>query len=68
MWGNTASSGAQIYDDGATPDVSYSDVQGGGYAGAGNIDADPLFVAPVAASDRADDNGRLPPAAPLARS
>ena len=26
--------------------VSYTDVQGGGFAGAGNIDADPLFVNP----------------------
>jgi parallel beta-helix repeat protein len=31
--------------DGAPPDVTYSDVQGG-YVGEGNIDADPLFVDP----------------------
>jgi uncharacterized repeat protein (TIGR01451 family) len=50
LWGNTASSGAQIYNAlGAAPVVRYSIVQGG-YTGAGNLDADPRFVAPVAAS------------------
>jgi hypothetical protein len=40
LWGNNS----QIYNgDGASPTVTYSDVQGG-YPGAGNINADPLFV------------------------
>ena len=43
LWGNTASSGTQIYDDGmSSTTVSYSDVQGG-WAGATNIAEDPLF-------------------------
>ncbi|HNT74341.1 MAG TPA: Ig-like domain-containing protein, partial [Anaerolineae bacterium] len=44
VWGNSAPAGAQI--DGF-PTVTYSDVQDG-FAGAGNIDADPLFVDAVA--------------------
>lgn len=46
VWGNTAPTGAQIGLEGSTGSlilVSYSDVQGG-YAGAGNIDADPGFA------------------------
>lgn len=50
VWGNEAITGTQIYDYEATPQVIYSNVQGGGYPGTGNIDADPLFVAPVDAS------------------
>jgi len=41
LWGNGVDSIA-LYE-GATASVTYSDVQGG-YTGAGNIDADPLFV------------------------
>ena len=40
LWGNSI---PQIYDYDSSPDVTYSDVQGG-YIGTGNIDADPLFV------------------------
>jgi flavin-dependent dehydrogenase len=40
FWGNSAPAGAEINGDCS---VSYSDVQGG-YAGEGNIDAEPLFV------------------------
>ncbi len=40
LWGNSPN---QIANDGSTPTVSYSDVQGG-YTGTGNIDVDPLFV------------------------
>jgi hypothetical protein len=40
LWGNTAPSGAQIYNDSSTPVVSYSVVQDG-YAGGTNIIADP---------------------------
>ncbi len=46
LWGNTPD---QILVDpfsGADPAVSYSDVEGG-WAGTGNIDADPMFVDPA---------------------
>jgi hypothetical protein len=57
LWGNTATTGYQIYNSSSTPSISYSDVQGSGGSvgwdttlgtdGGGNIDADPLFVVPV---------------------
>ncbi len=53
LWGNSASKGAQIYDDNpAVPTlVTYSDVQFTGiYTGVGNLNADPRFVQPIAAS------------------
>lgn len=44
LWGNFASNGMQIYNDGSSSaTVSYSDVHGG-WAGAGNINADPYFA------------------------
>jgi hypothetical protein len=44
LWGNTATaSGAQIYNNGSSPSISYSLVDGG-WSGTGNIDADPRFV------------------------
>ncbi len=47
LWGDTPN---EMSNDSSTPVVSYSDVQGGLPAGTidggGNIDADPLFVAP----------------------
>jgi len=44
LWGNSASQACPtIHDDRSTTDVSYSCVQGG-FEGAGNIDAEPLFV------------------------
>jgi hypothetical protein len=44
LWGNTAITGAEIYnDETSTAIVSYSIVQGG-YAGTGNLDSDPLFA------------------------
>jgi hypothetical protein len=45
LWGNTAPSGPQIHNYYGTSSatVSYSDVQGG-WPGAGNINANPLFV------------------------
>jgi parallel beta-helix repeat protein/predicted outer membrane repeat protein len=61
LWGNTAYSGSQIYNSSSTPTVTYSDVQGG-YAGTGNISADPLFVDADGPDDIAgtlDDNLRL---------
>jgi predicted outer membrane repeat protein len=42
IWGNF---GQQIDNQGALLNVQYSDIQGG-WAGTGNIDADPLFVDP----------------------
>ena len=41
LWGNTATSGSQVYPDGLP--LSSCDVQGG-YSGPGNFDEDPLFV------------------------
>jgi uncharacterized repeat protein (TIGR02543 family) len=46
LWGNAPQ---QIYSQYASPTISYSIVQGG-YTGDHNLDADPLFVAPVSAS------------------
>jgi len=43
VWGNNGSVGSAEIHNGGTAVVSYS-VVGGGYAGDGNIDADPLFV------------------------
>ncbi|MHC4676871.1 MAG: right-handed parallel beta-helix repeat-containing protein, partial [Planctomycetota bacterium] len=47
LWGNTAPSGPQIYNDGrsSSATVSYSDVKGS-WPGTGNINADPLFLDP----------------------
>ncbi|HUW20359.1 MAG TPA: choice-of-anchor Q domain-containing protein [Sedimentisphaerales bacterium] len=45
LWGNTALFGPQTYNFGGSVVITYSDVQGG-HAGEGNIDSDPLFVAP----------------------
>ena len=47
MWGDIAPGGyPEIYKYGGSPTITYSDIQGG-YAGAGNIDSDPLFVNPA---------------------
>ena len=43
LWGNIAAQDSQIYVLNDTILVEYSDVQGG-WAGEGNIDADPLFI------------------------
>ncbi len=54
LWGNTASSDPQIHNEyDATFAVAYSDVEwsGGVYSGAGNINVNPQFVAPVAAGN-----------------
>jgi predicted outer membrane repeat protein len=49
IWGNAAgTSGSQI--TGTPGSITYSDIQGGGFAGAGNIDSDPLFVDEQAAT------------------
>ena len=39
LWGN----GVSIYNSSSTPNVAYCDIEGG-YAGTGNINADPCFV------------------------
>ncbi len=45
LWDNSASYGSEIYvsDNSGASSVMYSDIKGG-WTGAGNIDADPLFV------------------------
>ena len=44
MWGNTQSSGGQVYlREGATADISYTNIEGG-YTGEGNIDLQPQFA------------------------
>ncbi len=43
LWYNTASSGPQIYSAGGSQ-FTYSNIEGG-FAGTGNINADPLFLA-----------------------
>ena len=43
LWGNTAANGPQIYDSNSNPTITYSDIQDG-WAGTGNINADPCFV------------------------
>jgi len=44
LWGNIAPNGPQIYNYySSDPNITYSNVQGG-YAGTGNINADPLFI------------------------
>jgi hypothetical protein len=62
LWGNSAPSGAQIYDYGTSSTiVSYSDVEGG-WAGATNIAEDPLFKDADGADDiigTEDDDLRL---------
>ena len=42
LWGDSPD---EIYNNNASPSVTYSDIQGG-YTGTGNINADPLFVDP----------------------
>ena len=45
LWGDTAGDGShEIYESGDSPDINYSDVQGGWATGTGNIDVDPSFV------------------------
>jgi len=43
LWGNSAATDPEIHLASGSIQVTYSDIQGG-WAGAGNIDADPLFV------------------------
>jgi len=43
LYGDSAISDTEIYNDGGTVQIQYSDIQGG-YPGIGNIDNDPLFA------------------------
>jgi hypothetical protein len=45
VWGNNPDN---ILDSDSSPTITYSDIEGG-YPGEGNIDADPLFAAPISA-------------------
>jgi hypothetical protein len=52
LWGNSAPTAPEIYNGGSSNStITYSDIQGG-YTGTGNIDADPLFVAPASGDYR----------------
>lgn len=62
VWGNTRTDGVDtpIVAPYGPPEVHYSDVQGGTFAGSdGNIEADPLFVSPVSAVDGPTPSGDL---------
>jgi len=66
MWGNTASSSAEISHSDGTLTVTYSNIQGG-YPGTGNINANPLFVdadGPDNIVGTLDDNLRLQSGSP----
>jgi hypothetical protein len=45
FWGDLV---PEIFLSSASVSATYSDIQGGGFAGAGNIDFNPLFIAPPA--------------------
>jgi predicted outer membrane repeat protein len=67
LWGNTATNGSQIYNSEISSSaVTFSDIQGG-WAGTGNINANPLFVdanGPDNIAGTEDDNLRLLPGSP----
>jgi len=50
LWGNTARTGPQIYDENSTTTITHSCIQGG-YAGDGNIISDPLLNVDDPSSD-----------------
>jgi predicted outer membrane repeat protein len=67
LWGNSAGSSSQIWNLDSTPTIAYSDVEGSGGSGEGNIDADPLFVDVDGADDvpgTLDDDLRLQSSSP----
>jgi hypothetical protein len=74
-WGNTSAAGSgeaaqvSIFDASSTLTIDFCDVEGltGALGGAGNIDADPMFVDLDGADDTpgtADDDARLAPGSP----
>ncbi len=66
LWGNTAPTGPQIYNDNSTSIVTYSDIQGG-WSGTGNIGNNPLFRDADGSDDivgTEDDNLRLAAGSP----
>jgi predicted outer membrane repeat protein len=50
LWGNDAPDSPQISNQSATPAITYTDIEGGGYPDTGNLQTDPLFNAPALAS------------------
>ena len=71
LFGNTAGgSPSQVEGDGASPQITFSIVEGGGSSGTGNLDADPRFTAPFdpvgpdGTFATADDGLRLAPGSP----
>jgi hypothetical protein len=69
VWGNTANTGPNILNDTSSPSFLFSLVQESG-GGGSNLDADPLFAAPVAASSAPTTAGdyRLRPGSPALHS
>jgi len=65
LWGNAAISGAEIFDANAASTVNYS-LGVWGYVGTGNLDTDPLFIAPIDATSAPTTTGdyRLQAASP----
>jgi HYR domain/Right handed beta helix region len=64
IWGNAAGGIARVD---ATAEATFCDIQGG-FAGLGNIDADPLFIAPAGAdgvAGTADDDFRVAAGSPV---
>jgi len=45
LWGDTAPAGSEVFDNAATPIITYSNIQGS-YTGTGNIDQTPEFKSP----------------------
>ena len=65
LWGNTAPNGTEIFDAHAASTVIYS-LGAWGYVGTGNLDTDPLFIAPIDATSAPTTTGdyRLQAASP----
>ena len=45
LWGDTSSSSSEFYNNGTTPVITYSDIEGGSpVSGVGNLNVDPQFI------------------------